>query len=42
MFQLLLEKETLRKGPSLHDLILDEMNVIWEGSKKEDNRPTFP
>jgi MazG family protein len=31
-----LEKETLIKGISLHDMSLDEMNVIWEESKKED------
>jgi len=31
-----LEKETLTKGISLHDMSLDEMNVIWEGAKKED------
>jgi MazG family protein len=31
-----LEKETLKKGISLHDLSLDEMNVIWEQAKKED------
>jgi MazG family protein len=31
-----LEKETLSKGISLHDLSLDEMNVIWEEAKKED------
>jgi MazG family protein len=31
-----LEKETLEKGMSLHDMTLDEMNVIWEKSKKED------
>jgi XTP/dITP diphosphohydrolase len=31
-----LEKETLRKGISLHDMSLDEMNVIWEQAKKED------
>jgi len=32
-----LEKETLVKGKSLHDMTLDEMNVIWEEAKKEDN-----
>jgi MazG family protein len=32
-----LEKETLAKGRSLHDMSLDEMNVIWEEAKKEDN-----
>jgi len=31
-----LEKETLIKGKSLHDMSLDEMNVIWEQAKKED------
>jgi len=31
-----LEKETLTKGISLHDMSLDEMNVIWEQAKKED------
>jgi MazG family protein len=31
-----LEQETLRKGVSLHDMSLDEMNVIWEQAKKED------
>ena len=31
-----LEKETLTKGISLHDMSLDEMNVIWEKAKKED------
>jgi MazG family protein len=31
-----LEKETLIKGISLHDMSLDEMNVIWEDAKKED------
>jgi MazG family protein len=31
-----LENETLKKGISLHDLSLDEMNVIWEEAKKED------
>ncbi len=32
-----LEKETLSKGISLHDMTLDEMNVIWEKAKKEDS-----
>lgn len=32
-----LENETLRKGRSLHDMSLDEMNVIWEEAKKEDS-----
>jgi MazG family protein len=31
-----LENETIRKGRSLHDMSLDEMNVIWEQAKKED------
>ena len=31
-----LEKETIIKGKSLHDMSLDEMNVIWEEAKKED------
>jgi XTP/dITP diphosphohydrolase len=31
-----LEKETLKKGISLHDMSLDEMNVIWEEAKKKD------
>jgi MazG family protein len=31
-----LEKETLSKGFSLHNMSLDEMNVIWEKAKKED------
>ncbi len=31
-----LEKETLKKGRSLHKMSLDEMNVIWEKAKKED------
>jgi MazG family protein len=31
-----LEKETLTKGISLHDMSLDEMNVIWEEAKKKD------
>lgn len=31
-----LEKETMRKGRSLHDMSLDEMNVIWERAKRED------
>jgi XTP/dITP diphosphohydrolase len=31
-----LEKETLSKGISLHDMSLDEMNVIWEKAKDED------
>jgi MazG family protein len=32
-----LEKETMLKGTSLHDMTLDEMNVIWEEAKKEDS-----
>jgi XTP/dITP diphosphohydrolase len=31
-----LEKKTLTKGISLHDMSLYEMNVIWEEAKKED------
>jgi MazG family protein len=31
-----LEKKTISKGISLHDMSLDEMNVIWEEAKKED------
>jgi XTP/dITP diphosphohydrolase len=31
-----LENETIRKGRSLHDMTLDEMNVIWEEAKKSD------
>jgi MazG family protein len=31
-----LEKETILKGKSLHDMSLDEMNVIWEQAKEED------
>jgi XTP/dITP diphosphohydrolase len=31
-----MEKETLRKGISLHDMSLEEMNVIWDQAKKED------
>jgi XTP/dITP diphosphohydrolase len=31
-----LEKQTLEKGRSLHDMTLDEMNVIWEEAKKSD------
>ena len=31
-----LEKETLTKGISLHEMSLDEMNVIWEEAKKVD------
>ncbi len=32
-----LEKKTLEQGVSLHDMSLDEMNVIWEEAKKEDS-----
>jgi MazG family protein len=31
-----LENETIRKGRSLHDMTLDEMNAIWEQAKSED------
>lgn len=31
-----LENETIKKGISLHNMSLDEMNVIWEEAKKED------
>jgi XTP/dITP diphosphohydrolase len=31
-----LEKETISKGISLHDMSLEEMNVIWEEAKKEE------
>jgi MazG family protein len=31
-----LENETIRKGRSLHDMTLDEMNAIWEQAKGED------
>lgn len=31
-----LEKQTLEKGRSLHDMTLDEMNRIWEEAKKND------
>ncbi len=31
-----LEKETLLKGVSLHDMSPDEMNMIWEKAKDED------
>lgn len=33
-----LEEKTLAKGKSLHDMSLDEMNVIWEEAKKEDDQ----
>jgi XTP/dITP diphosphohydrolase len=32
-----LERETLTKGISLKDMSLDEMNVIWEQAKGEEN-----
>jgi XTP/dITP diphosphohydrolase len=35
-----LEKETIAKGGSLHEMSLDEMNVIWEKAKKEDQANT--
>ena len=35
-----LEKETIAKGRSLHDMSLDEMNEIWEKAKEEDPRPS--
>lgn len=31
-----LENETIRKGNSLHNMTLDEMNVIWEEAKKNE------
>lgn len=31
-----LEKETISKGIDLHDMTLDEMNIIWEKAKNED------
>jgi MazG family protein len=31
-----LEEETIRKGRSLHDMTLEEMNVIWEQAKTMD------
>lgn len=31
-----LETETLQKGKNLHDMSLDEMNIIWEEAKKQD------
>jgi MazG family protein len=31
-----LENETIRKGKSLHDMSLDEMNVIWEEAKNDE------
>jgi XTP/dITP diphosphohydrolase len=39
-----LEQETMVKGKSLHDMSLDEMNVIWEEAKKLDENlsPTPP
>jgi XTP/dITP diphosphohydrolase len=35
-----LESQTMKKGRSLHDMSLDEMNVIWEEAKKSD--PSAP
>ncbi len=32
-----LEEKTLRQGLSLHDMNLEQMNIIWEEAKKEDN-----
>jgi XTP/dITP diphosphohydrolase len=32
-----LERETIAKGISLHDMSLDEMNLIWEEAKKEED-----
>jgi MazG family protein len=37
-----LENETLKKGISLKNMSLDEMNVIWEEAKKEDSLPPAP
>lgn len=31
-----LEQQTIKKGKSLHDMSLDEMNLIWEESKEFD------
>jgi XTP/dITP diphosphohydrolase len=31
-----LEQQTIAKGKSLHQMTLDEMNVIWEEAKKSD------
>ena len=31
-----LEQQTIKKGKSLHDMSLNEMNLIWEESKKFD------
>ena len=33
-----LEQQTIAKGKSLHDLTLDEMNVIWEKAKMVDSK----
>lgn len=33
-----LEQETILKGKSLHDMTLDEMNVIWEKAKQFDKK----
>lgn len=32
-----LEEKTITKGQSLHDMNLDQMNIIWEEAKKFDN-----
>ena len=37
-----LEKKTLERGRSLHDMTLDEMNTIWEEAKKSDNKNNLP
>ena len=31
-----LEKKTLEKGRSLHEMTLDEMNAIWDQAKKDE------
>jgi len=36
-----LEDQTLKKGISLHEMSLDEMNVIWEEAKKFDSPSTL-
>ena len=33
-----LEENTIKRGRSLKDMSLDEMNVIWEKAKKEDGK----
>jgi MazG family protein len=33
-----LESQTMQKGKSLHDMSLDEMNVIWDEAKKEERK----